>query len=461
LGSTTQTYAYDTIGNLTSKAGVSMTYGANANGTGAGPHQARSIGGVTQTYDANGNLTSGMGRTIAWNNENLPSSVTSNGVTETYGYNADSLRVKKVRSGVTTIYLEGLWEQTSSGTTRRFYSLNGQVVAVRTNAGSTNTVSYLHGDHLGSISVTTTASGTAEPRQEFDPWGTVRSGGVTTTTRNYTGQILDDTGLLFYNARYYDPAIGRFISADTIVPGSNPLTVWPSDAVAGRVWRTQGSGLVNPQNLNRYTYVQNNPLGNTDPTGHCTVAVGIGFSAFAGIGIRGGLTFAIDGEGNFAILAGLGGGGYSSIGGGVEFSLSGTTAPTVYQLEGQSVQVGVSITAGPGAGAELEAFTDGQQDYFGGTVSVGVGAQQAPVPFLAPVGVHGTMVNDTIIAAGPIMSNHAPPIPDHDLPGAHVPPQRPAAGRPPARPNPAQRPAKPPPPQAARPSQPGARPQAV
>jgi RHS repeat-associated protein len=246
-----------------------MTYGAGTNGTGVGPHQARSIGGAAQTYDANGNLTSGMGRTIAWNNENLPSSVTSNGVAETYGYNADSLRVKKVRSGVTTIYLDGLWEKTSNGTERKFYTLNGQVVAVRTNAGSTNTVSYLHGDHLGSISVTTTASGTAEPRQEFDPWGKVRSGGVTTTTRNYTGQILDDTGLLFYNARYYDPAIGRFISGDTIVPGSNPLTVWPSDAVAGGVWRTQGSGPTDPQQLNRYSYALNNPLRYTDPTGHC------------------------------------------------------------------------------------------------------------------------------------------------------------------------------------------------
>jgi hypothetical protein len=68
-----------------------MMYGANANGTGAGPHQARRINGVTQTYDANGNLTSGMARTIAWNNENLPSSVTSNSVTETYGYNIELL----------------------------------------------------------------------------------------------------------------------------------------------------------------------------------------------------------------------------------------------------------------------------------------------------------------------------------------------------------------------------------
>jgi RHS repeat-associated protein len=38
--------------------------------------------------------------------------------------------------------------------------------------------------------------------------------------RNYTGQILDATGLLFYNARYYDPGIGRFLSADTVVPGA-------------------------------------------------------------------------------------------------------------------------------------------------------------------------------------------------------------------------------------------------
>jgi RHS repeat-associated protein len=62
----------------------------------------------------------------------------------------------------------------------------------------------------------------------------------------YTGQEEDaETGLYYYGARYYDPAIGRFISPDIIVPD-------PGD----------------PQDLNRYTYVGNNPLLYIDPTGH-------------------------------------------------------------------------------------------------------------------------------------------------------------------------------------------------
>jgi hypothetical protein len=55
-----------------------------------------------------------------------------------------------------------------------------------------------------------------------------------------------------YNARYYDPTIGRFVSADSIVPQAT-----------------------NPQALNRYSYVVNNPLKYTDPTGHCFIVCAI------------------------------------------------------------------------------------------------------------------------------------------------------------------------------------------
>ena len=77
--------------------------------------------------------------------------------------------------------------------------------------------------------------------------GTTRyTSGSSPTTMQYTGQRLETSlGLLFYNARWYDTALGRFIQADTIVPGAG-----------------------NPQAFDRYAYVLNNPLRYTDPSGH-------------------------------------------------------------------------------------------------------------------------------------------------------------------------------------------------
>jgi len=65
-------------------------------------------------------------------------------------------------------------------------------------------------------------------------------------SRRFTGQILDaETGLYYYNARYYDPELGRFIQPDDRIPD-----------------------LSNPQSYNRYSYCLNNPLRYTDPDGH-------------------------------------------------------------------------------------------------------------------------------------------------------------------------------------------------
>jgi hypothetical protein len=89
--------------------------------------------------------------------------------------------VVKVAGGVTTAYFEGLWEQTTAGAWKTYYTFNGQVVALRDSA--TNAVTYLHGDHLGSVSVTTNASGTANV-QEYDPWGRVRAGSIAQTNLN-------------------------------------------------------------------------------------------------------------------------------------------------------------------------------------------------------------------------------------------------------------------------------------
>ncbi len=82
------------------------------------------------------------------------------------------------------------------------------------------------GTGLGSTSITANNDGTRTGEIRYNPWGTERyTYGTTPTTYHFTGQRLESAlGLYYYGARWYDPALGRFISADSIVPisGSNP-----------------------------------------------------------------------------------------------------------------------------------------------------------------------------------------------------------------------------------------------
>ena len=107
-------------------------------------------------------------------------------------------------------------------------------------------VYYLHGDHLGSTSLVTDQAGNKVAEQRYEPWGVVRwQDGIMPTDFAFTGQRAEAFGLLDYNARYYSPLLQRFISADSIVPS-------PGD----------------PQSLNSYSYVRNNPVLYRDPGGH-------------------------------------------------------------------------------------------------------------------------------------------------------------------------------------------------
>ncbi|MDY7041409.1 MAG: RHS repeat-associated core domain-containing protein [Chloroflexota bacterium] len=99
---------------------------------------------------------------------------------------------------------------------------NGHPLATRVGG----TLYYIHSDHLGSTSLATDANGTevTGSRTLYYPYGEIRyTTGVLSTDFGFTGQRNEGTiGLYDYCARYYAPVLGRFISADTIVPG-NPL----------------------------------------------------------------------------------------------------------------------------------------------------------------------------------------------------------------------------------------------
>jgi RHS repeat-associated protein len=128
---------------------------------------------------------------------------------------------------------------------KTYYYAGSQLIALRVLTQTGNTLYYLHSDHLGSTSLTTDSSGNVTARQNYYPYGAIRSGGGMPTDVGYTGQRLDATGLMHYGARYYSSYLNRWIQPDTIVPDLN-----------------------NPQSLNRYSYVRNNPVKYTDPTGH-------------------------------------------------------------------------------------------------------------------------------------------------------------------------------------------------
>lgn len=172
----------------------------------------------------------------------------------------------------TTWYLNGVdslglaYEKhvTTAGLTehKHYVSAGSQVFALQvTRSGNlgtqtTSTTSYLHTDHLGSVAVITDAAAAVAERLAYDPWGKRRfASGLRDNLDAITGQKtdrgytlhehLDEVGVVHMNARVYDPLIGRFMSADSVLPDPTNLKAF-----------------------NRYSYVSNNPLGLVDSTGH-------------------------------------------------------------------------------------------------------------------------------------------------------------------------------------------------
>lgn len=263
------TLSYDAGGNILSKSGVgSYTYGGTCNGVTAGPHAVTNAGGKSYCYDSNGNMLSGDGRTMIYSTFDKLTKVTKGAHTTEFEYAPSRSRFKRVdtdKDGViTTTHYAGNVEVIKSSnknftTYRR--NLGGVLLEERTNGSKQ--IHYLHTDHLGSTDVITDFAGDVIQQFSFNAFGEQRSAvdwrtyltspdiylspaSNALTSRGFTGhEQMDEVGLIHMNGRVYDPKLGRFIQAD-------PHIQSPSDT----------------QSLNRYSYVKNNPLSYTDPTGY-------------------------------------------------------------------------------------------------------------------------------------------------------------------------------------------------
>jgi len=212
------------------------------------------------SHDQNGNMTQGDGESITYNAFNKPLTISGGGNSTDFTYGADLMRYKQITpSGSTILYLDKLMEIESSGSAVDFRHYLGDV-AILTKTGSLNDpspgIKYTFRDRLGGVSMIADSSGIATEYRGYDAFGKPRNGNWTNkspatinssvTDRGFTDhEHLDDWQLIHMNGRGYDYNLGRFLSVDPFI---------------------QDPG--NSQSINPYTYIMNNPLSGTDPTGY-------------------------------------------------------------------------------------------------------------------------------------------------------------------------------------------------
>jgi RHS repeat-associated protein len=169
-----------------------------------------------------------------------------------YAYDGDGLRVKATTNGETVYYFRDqsgntIAEYDTSGDLNANYLYAGgrQVAKATPDGASGYDISYFHPDHLGSAMVITNDNGVVTWSGDYRPFGEPVSSAGTADRYRFTGHELDiATNLTYAKARYYNARLGRFLSVDPV-----------------------GGSMYSPQSLNRYIYVEDNPLTATDPTG--------------------------------------------------------------------------------------------------------------------------------------------------------------------------------------------------
>ncbi|MCT2532883.1 hypothetical protein N2488_06760 [SAR92 clade bacterium H231] len=278
VGSSAQTLTYNAIGNITNKSDVgNYSYGAGA----AGPHAVTSAGGNSYTYDANGNNISGDGRTISYTSFDKPSQIIKGNHKVEFEYGPDRSRYRRTDTNSSngrvtdTLYIGSVEKITNPDGSKEWKRTLGNIVIKQTfNSSGTQTAKtehYLLKDHLGSPSLIMDKVAQVQQTMDFDPWGARRTtnwsamssteltntffknhsvsnsvGTDSLTSRGFTGhEMLDEVGIIHMNGRIYDAKLGRFLQAD-------PFVQFP--------YNTQG--------LNRYSYINNNPLNAIDPSGY-------------------------------------------------------------------------------------------------------------------------------------------------------------------------------------------------
>ncbi|WP_341278960.1 RHS repeat-associated core domain-containing protein [Paenibacillus sp. FSL H8-0537] len=254
-----ETFGYDGFGNITSINRNGSIQAFSYDALNRIKEENTAEGQRTYTYDDRGNRLTVSGSspdlteettTYSYNALNmLKTYSSSNGTQATYSYYGDGLRATKIVDGKTTryVYLNGhIIEELDENGNTKARNVWGNELLYRHDYVTGKEGYYSYNGH-GDVVRITNDSGIAINSYDYDIWGNLLSQteGMSNPFK-YTGEVYDEeSGLYYLRARYYDPSIGRFINEDTY---------------EGEV--------ANPQSLNFFTYVYNNPLRYTDPSGN-------------------------------------------------------------------------------------------------------------------------------------------------------------------------------------------------
>jgi RHS repeat-associated protein len=235
-GSTTrpQSFSYDETGSITLNSLVGA-YVYPASGS-ARPHAPTSVGSNSQSYDGSGNLVSGGGRAIVWNADNLPTQIDSMQLT----YDGLGDRLSSTTATSSSLYPFADDYEITNGTVTKYFVLDSLGIVAKRVGGATF---WIHTDAAGSIQAVTDSNSVEIQRRTYRPYGEKIADTTShVESHGYIGERLDENGLIYLHARYYDPVLGVFLSADTLDgPGASVAT--------------------------RYTYANGDPINLLDPIG--------------------------------------------------------------------------------------------------------------------------------------------------------------------------------------------------
>src|SRR5882724_6291669 len=256
-GPYSQDYSYDVWGNITHRHG----WGGEVQGGGAGQTSDLSYSydiynhRTGFSYDNGGNVTFDGGQTFTYDATGQQTNASYSGYSLQQSYDCDQLRVKKVENGVGTYYLRSSvmggqvvaelnWYSVAWDWSRGYVYAGSQLLAVQ----QANSVNWMHEDPVTKSKRVTNSAGTVVSTIELDPWGadTNRSNNAAFQPKKFTSYERDGNGADEAMFRRYNRQHSRFDQPDPY-DGSYDLT--------------------NPQSFNRYSYVQNDPVNFTDPSG--------------------------------------------------------------------------------------------------------------------------------------------------------------------------------------------------